>query len=273
MGDQASARVDHIGLPVLADLDPRYHVPDEFEIDLGRAHARIARPQRDRHVRFRSTAKIHRAAIRLADLRLEKFGILGKVDLAADRIQAQPRHPQLLASGPVEQREVGDRRNLAQHHAPQVEALPVGRGRGPGLMGRPGQLLLDVPHEFGDLARRGLCLLVLDTDQRRLAVLIGKQHLERRIGKQRDAYDGGEDRDELRTQPSAELKQRCNVRDQRGNFRALDHSITLSARSSSAAGSSRPSALAVLRLITISNLVGCSTGRSAGFAPLRMRPT
>jgi hypothetical protein len=29
--------------------------------------------------------------------------------------------------------------------------------------------------------------------------------------------------------------------------------------------------LAVLRLITVSNLVGCSTGRSAGFAPLRIR--
>jgi hypothetical protein len=29
----------------------------------------------------------------------------------------------------------------------------------------------------------------------------------------------------------------------------------------------KPSALAVLRLITNSNLVGCSTGMSAGFAP------
>jgi hypothetical protein len=31
--------------------------------------------------------------------------------------------------------------------------------------------------------------------------------------------------------------------------------------------------LAVLRLITKSNLVGCRTGRSAGFAPLRIFPT
>ncbi len=36
-------------------------------------------------------------------------------------------------------------------------------------------------------------------------------------------------------------------------------------------GISRPSVFAVLRLITNSNLVGCMTGRSAGFAPLRMR--
>jgi hypothetical protein len=31
--------------------------------------------------------------------------------------------------------------------------------------------------------------------------------------------------------------------------------------------------LGVLRLITSSNLVGCMTGRSADFVPLRIRPT
>src|SRR5437899_10820330 len=35
----------------------------------------------------------------------------------------------------------------------------------------------------------------------------------------------------------------------------------------------RPSVLVVLRLTTSSNLVGCCTGRSAGLAPLRIRPT
>ena len=50
------------------------------------------------------------------------------------------------------------------------------------------------------------------------------------------------------------------------------HSITSSARASSVGGISRPSALAVLRLMTSSNLVGCTTGRSAGFSPLRIRP-
>src|SRR5262249_2338484 len=51
------------------------------------------------------------------------------------------------------------------------------------------------------------------------------------------------------------------------------HSITSSARASTVAGTSRPSALAVLRLITSSYLVGACTGRSAGFSPLRMRST
>jgi hypothetical protein len=43
----------------------------------------------------------------------------------------------------------------------------------------------------------------------------------------------------------------------------LAYSITSSARVSSVAGTVRPSDLAVLRLITSSNLVGCSTGRLA----------
>ena len=51
------------------------------------------------------------------------------------------------------------------------------------------------------------------------------------------------------------------------------HSITSSARASSDAGTSRPSALAVLRLMTSSYLVGACTGRSAGFSPFRIRST
>src|SRR4029450_12685567 len=51
------------------------------------------------------------------------------------------------------------------------------------------------------------------------------------------------------------------------------HSITSSARASSVDGTSRPSACAVLRLITSSYLVGACTGRSEGFSPLRMRST
>jgi len=49
------------------------------------------------------------------------------------------------------------------------------------------------------------------------------------------------------------------------------HSITSSARASNDCGTSRPSVLAVLRLITSSYLVGACTGRSLGFSPLRMR--
>jgi hypothetical protein len=50
------------------------------------------------------------------------------------------------------------------------------------------------------------------------------------------------------------------------------HSITSSASNCIELETVRPSALAVLRLITNSNLVGCKTGRSAGFSPFRTRP-
>ena len=51
------------------------------------------------------------------------------------------------------------------------------------------------------------------------------------------------------------------------------HSITSSARASRVCGTVRPSAFAVLRLITNSYLVGACTGRSDGFSPFRMRST
>src|SRR6476469_2200990 len=62
----------------------------------------------------------------------------------------------------------------------------------------------------------------------------------------------------------------CRTAEQRDELAAFHHSITSSASASSFAGISRPSALAVLRLITSSNLVACSTGRSDGLVPLRI---
>jgi hypothetical protein len=58
---------------------------------------------------------------------------------------------------------------------------------------------------------------------------------------------------------------------QRGKSHA--HSITSSARATSVGGTSRPRALAALRLTMSVNLVGCSIGRSPGCAPLRIRST
>ena len=62
-----------------------------------------------------------------------------------------------------------------------------------------------------------------------------------------------------------------------GRIRAIgDHGepslMTSSARFSTDCGTLRPSAFAALSLITSSNLVGCSTGRSAAFAPLKDAP-
>ena len=52
-----------------------------------------------------------------------------------------------------------------------------------------------------------------------------------------------------------------------------DYSIISSARTSNEGGTVRPSAFAVFMLITSSNLVGCSTGSSAGLVPLRILST
>jgi hypothetical protein len=51
------------------------------------------------------------------------------------------------------------------------------------------------------------------------------------------------------------------------------HWITWSARAKSNGGTVRPSALAVRTLITNSNVVGCVTGSSAGFAPFKILST
>ena len=59
-------------------------------------------------------------------------------------------------------------------------------------------------------------------------------------------------------------------RDELTSLHIRNHSITSSARASSVGGISRPSAFAVLMLITNSNFVGCSTGISAGFPPCRI---
>src|SRR5262245_44245554 len=64
---------------------------------------------------------------------------------------------------------------------------------------------------------------------------------------------------------------RSRAAEQRDELAAL-HSITSSAVESSVGGTVRPSILAVWALMTSSNLVDCTTGRSAGLLPLRMRP-
>ena len=52
----------------------------------------------------------------------------------------------------------------------------------------------------------------------------------------------------------------------------VDYSIRSSASSCIETGTASPSVFAVLRLMTNSNFVGRTTGRSTGFAPLRIRP-
>src|SRR6516162_7910844 len=69
-----------------------------------------------------------------------------------------------------------------------------------------------------------------------------------------------------------ERPSRRRATEKRYELAASHHSITSSAATSSFSGTVRPSIRAVEALMTSSNLLDCTTGKSAGFAPLRMRP-
>src|SRR5262245_59685432 len=97
------------------------------------------------------------------------------------------------------------------------------------------------------------------------------QALDRWVGKRRD--DADRHRPRRRCRMSDARPRSRSAANERDELATAAHSITSSARASSVGGTSRPSAFAVLRLITNSNLVGCWTGRSPGFSPLRMRST
>src|SRR5262249_46826064 len=66
---------------------------------------------------------------------------------------------------------------------------------------------------------------------------------------------------------------RCRGAAEQRDELATPHSITSSARNRNDSGIVRPSALAVVRLMIRSNLVGCSTGMSPGFVPRRILST
>src|SRR5262249_21241149 len=87
--------------------------------------------------------------------------------------------------------------------------------------------------------------------------------------KERDARTGVGRAGVLRTRRERPRRRAAKQRDE---IAPPNHSITSSARASSVGGTSRPSALAVLRLIISSTFVACCTGKSAGFSPLRIGP-
>src|SRR5262245_27872411 len=77
----------------------------------------------------------------------------------------------------------------------------------------------------------------------------------------------------LRARRERPRSRAAEQRDECAALHLCGHSITSSARASKIGGTSKPKALAVFRLTTNSNLVPCCTGRSAGFAPLRILST
>src|SRR5262249_41202154 len=73
-----------------------------------------------------------------------------------------------------------------------------------------------------------------------------------------------------------ERPRRCRAAEQRDELAAdhlRGHSMTSSAATSRPGGTVKPSAFAVFKLMTVSNLVGACTGRSAGLSPRKIRST
>src|SRR5262249_45167294 len=74
-----------------------------------------------------------------------------------------------------------------------------------------------------------------------------------------------------KSQDQSRCSQSCNFSAQW--FRLAPHLITRSVRANTLCGIGRPISFAVFKLITSSNFVGLSTGRSPGLAPLRILST
>ena len=195
MRDEPAVAIDDIGKPVLADLDRRDDVPDEFEIDLGDRDAGIAprAGERQRHIGLALAPEINRPEPRLLGHRIGEARVVRVVRARADHVHLEPRDAKLFLAGGVELRQLGDGRNLAQEAERVEAALVEGRGR-PRQLGRPADLALDLADELLDLAGGALRLLALDADERGLVVLVGEPDLEGAVGEERHRHDGDEKR-------------------------------------------------------------------------------
>src|SRR5262252_7517370 len=94
----------------------------------------------------------------------------------------------------------------------------------------------------------------------------------RRVRLRRCAAEKPNHRHPRLLRPRRERPRHRRAAEKRYELAALHYSIISSARPDRGSGTVMPSALAVLRLMISSTFVDCTTGRSAGFSPLRMRP-
>src|SRR5262249_14209920 len=97
----------------------------------------------------------------------------------------------------------------------------------------------------------------------------GQQNILLKVSRSRTEITDGPWRRLLRARRKRPRRRAAKKRDEL----AAPHPITSSASANNLSGTSSPSALAVLRLITSSNLLDCTTGKSEVLAPLRMRAT
>ncbi len=209
MSDQPAFAIDDVGIAALPDLEPRDHIPDQFQIDLGDRDAGIASGagHRQGHIRLGFLAEIDRAEPDPVLSCFDKARRLGIILLAADDIYRQPRHLELLLAVVVELDQLGDRRHLAQQtHI--IEATLFERSRCPLRRRRPTELTLDLVDEFLDAPRRRGGLLLLNAKQRRLVLFVAEPEIERAVEQQHEADQPDDQQHIFAEQPPARANRR-----------------------------------------------------------------
>src|SRR5262249_24688371 len=209
-----------------------------------------------------------------------RHGLLQQFQLLGPKIGANGRQPRGISTGSREARHVPDADGIGMG----VEHDGDRPGRLPGRLDhrrRGGDDDVDVhADQFGCEVTQLLdALRPAELDDNGLALDVAEiaQPRPQRFHLARSRGSGGEmqipDPSNLcRLRPRRERPRGRRTAEQRDEL-AARHSITSSARAMSVDGISMPSMRAVCALMTSSNLADCSTGKSAGLAPLRMRPT
>ena len=206
--DQRALTIDHEGFALSPDPDPRYHVPDELEVHLHHGDPGVLAPARDghRHVGLGFLPEVDRTIVDPSRLGLGEAGIAGEIGLAIGNVHAQPREPELLAAGAVEQTHLGDREHLPEEPEVVQAALLDRSGAGDELgLAHPAELLLDREDEALDAAGRGLRLLLLERHEGRLVLEVREVDLDEAIGEKRPRDHGYEGDDVLPEQLAAAL--------------------------------------------------------------------
>jgi hypothetical protein len=106
----------------------------------------------------------------------------------------------------------------------------------------------------------------------RVGILASRIEGSDRQSRPQGCEQGDAQRTRLPMRAHSDRPRGCRAAEQRDEL-APFHSITSSARASTLSGKARPSVLAVWTLIVSSYLIGCCTGNSVTFAPLRIRST
>jgi hypothetical protein len=204
VGDEEPVAIDDVGLAFLADLDPRYDIPDELEVHVGDRHGALiaARANGDRHVRLGLLAEVDRPEPRRSAPRALECGLLRAILARAQLVHSEPRHGDLLDAVAVGLRDVGDFRRLPQE-LQEFDAAQLDVPRVELRQRRVRQLAFDLLDVLLDSRRRGDRLFMLEARERRLAFLIREIDADAPRGKQRRRHQREDQQQVFAKEPAA----------------------------------------------------------------------